>query len=287
MEILRYAAFTTDPRGGNPAGVVPDATGLSEAAMQDIAADLGYSETAFLFPTGPGTADVRYFAPLAEVPFCGHATIASAVALAHAAERQLGSPADPTPTVLMLQTKVGPIEVVTGRTDQGVTATLTSRPPVVTDMPADVRARLLAALRLTAFDLDAALPIRISNTGNPHPIVPVTAVALQNLDYAEDELRDLMRDQGWTTTVQVAHRISDTEFEVRNPFPPGGVHEDPATGSAATALGGYLRELGLLRPPARVVVHQGRHVGRPGLLLVDIPAHGGISVGGYAVPIPG
>ena len=85
MEILRYAAFSGDPSGGNPAGIMLDATGLDDATMQGIAADIGYSETAFLTPTGPATARVRYFAPIAEVPFCGHATIASAVARAREA----------------------------------------------------------------------------------------------------------------------------------------------------------------------------------------------------------
>src|SRR5579875_182893 len=82
-EVLRYAAFSTDPRGGNPAGVVLDAADLDEPTMQRIATEVGYSETAFLRPGDlPGTYDVRYFAPAGEVPFCGHATIASAVALA-------------------------------------------------------------------------------------------------------------------------------------------------------------------------------------------------------------
>src|SRR4029079_8158979 len=76
------AAFSGDPAGGNPAGIVLDATELGDASMQRIAAEIGFSETAFLVPTGPTTARVRYFAPIAEVPFCGHATIASAVARA-------------------------------------------------------------------------------------------------------------------------------------------------------------------------------------------------------------
>ncbi len=67
-EILRYAAFTDAPEGGNPAGVVPDATGLDNA-MLAIAAEVGYSETAFLLPTAErGVFDVRYFSPVAEVP---------------------------------------------------------------------------------------------------------------------------------------------------------------------------------------------------------------------------
>src|SRR4051812_35815961 len=82
-ETLRYAAFTTDPAGGNPAGVVLDAGGLDDDAMQAIAADVGYSETAFVVPAAAeGELDVRYFSPLAEVPFCGHATVAAAVAWA-------------------------------------------------------------------------------------------------------------------------------------------------------------------------------------------------------------
>ena len=76
--ILRYTAFTDDPAGGNPAGVVLDASELTDARMQEIAAELGYSETAFATSREDGGYDVRYFSPEAEVPFCGHATIATA-----------------------------------------------------------------------------------------------------------------------------------------------------------------------------------------------------------------
>src|SRR5918997_6653876 len=81
-EVLRYTAFSDDPGGGNPAGVVLDAAGLDEQRMLAIAAELGYSESAFLRSSDNGTADIRYFSPEAEVPFCGHATIAAAVAWA-------------------------------------------------------------------------------------------------------------------------------------------------------------------------------------------------------------
>ena len=75
-------------------------------------------------------------------------------------------------------------------------------------------------------------------------------------------------------------------FRSRNPFPPGGVVEDPATGAAAAALGGYLRELGAVSVPATVTIDQGIELGRPSLLTVTIPAgDGGISVAGTAVPI--
>src|SRR4051794_40405073 len=82
VSVERYAAFSDDPAGGNPAGVVRDASGLDDAAMLRIAAEVGYSETAFVTEDrGGGHYRVRYFSPLAEVPFCGHATVATAVAL--------------------------------------------------------------------------------------------------------------------------------------------------------------------------------------------------------------
>ena len=254
MEILRYTAFSTDPSGGNPAGVVLDAGDLDAAQMQQIAADVGFSETAFLTPTGPNTAAVRYFAPIAEVAFCGHATIASAVAWA---ERS-GTGA------LTLDSAAGVIEVSTAPGPDGIVATLVSVPIRVSEIETSVAARLLAALRITRHDLDPALPLRVSYSGNSHPIVGVSPAVLDALDHDQSQLAALMAEQGWGATVAVVSRLAPTMFEARNPFPPGGVREDPATGSAAAALGGYLRALGLVEPPTTITVHQGRHVGRPG-----------------------
>ena len=277
MEILRYTAFSTDPGGGNPAGTVLDAAGLDAEDMQRIAAEIGFSETAFLTPTGPGTADVRYFAPIAEVAFCGHATIASAVAVAERAGTG----------TLTLASAAGPIAVSSVETPDGIVATLVSVPPIVTELDTGARRELLAALRLTEQDLDQDLPLRVSYSGNHHPIVGVPLEVLDRLDHDQPALAVLMAEHGWGATVAVVSRTGDGEFESRNPFPPGGVREDPATGSAAAALGGYLRALGLVEPPARITVRQGRHVGRPGLLTVDIPTGTtGIAVSGRAVPLP-
>ena len=277
MEILRYTAFSTDPSGGNPAGVVLDAGNLDAAQMQQIAADVGFSETAFLTPTGPNAATIRYFAPIAEVAFCGHATIASAVAWA---ERS-GTGA------LTLDSPAGVIEVSTAPGPDGIVATLVSVPIRVSGIEKSVAARLLAALRINQHALDPALPPRVSYSGNSHPIVGVTPAVLDALDHDHSQLAGLMAEQNWGATVAVVTRLAPTVFEARNPFPPGGVLEDPATGSAAAALGGYLRALGLVEPPVTITVRQGRHVGRPGVLTVDIPVGtGGIAVSGTAVPLP-
>ncbi len=109
--LLRLAAFTTDPAGGNPAGVWIGAVLPAAPEMQRIAAEVGYSETAFLAPDEsglPGRFRVRYFSPLAEVPFCGHATIASGVALS---ERGLAArpAADGGPGEIVLRTNGGTV----------------------------------------------------------------------------------------------------------------------------------------------------------------------------------
>ncbi|WP_028570438.1 PhzF family phenazine biosynthesis protein [Salinispora tropica] len=278
MEILRFAAFTTDPAGGNPAGVVLDATGADDAEMQRVAAEVGYSETAFLVPGGAGHFTVRYFSPKAEVPFCGHATIASAAAYA---ERH-------GPGVLYLDTRAGPVEVTTTvRVNGTITATLVSVPPRSTPIAADDRAALLDALRWTSEDLAATMPPRVAFAGAWHPIVAAGSRArLADLDYDMAALTSLMAERDWTT-INLVHRESAHVFHARNPFPPGGVVEDPATGAAAAALGGYLRELGLVAPPTTVTVHQGQEMGRPSLLTIDIPAQPGtgIAVTGAAVAL--
>jgi len=275
MEILRYTAFSADPAGGNPAGVVLDATGLGADDMQSIATDVGYSETAFLVARGPGEFDVRYFSPKAEVPFCGHATIATSVA--YAQRHGVGPQVWHTPA--------GRIDVTTATIHGAVVATLTSVEPRTADLAADDLASLLAALRWAPADLDPALRPRVAFAGVWHPVIGAgSRDRLARLDYDYDALEALMTARGWTT-VDLVWRESATVWHVRNPFPPGGVVEDPATGAAAAALGGYLRELGLVDPPATLTLHQGDDMGRPGLLTVDIPLAGGIAVSGTAVAI--
>jgi PhzF family phenazine biosynthesis protein len=274
VEILRYTAFSSDPAGGNPAGVVLDATGATEAELQDVARQVGYSETAFLLPQPSGGWGIRYFSPLAEVPFCGHATIATAVAYA---ERH-------GPGELALDTAAGRVDVTTGVGPDGLEASLVSVPPRVSELPAARLDELLGVLGWSSSDLDPALPVRVGYAGAFHPILAAaTRERLADLDYDFPALQALMAREGWTT-IDLVWREGLDAFHARNPFPPGGVVEDPATGAAAAAFGGYLRALGLVEVPATITVQQGADMGRPGRLTVSIPAGaGGISVSGTAV----
>ncbi|NIJ10855.1 PhzF family phenazine biosynthesis protein [Saccharomonospora amisosensis] len=280
--VLRYAAFDVAGRGGNPAGVVLDATGMSEAHMLRIAAEVGFSETAFLLRDPAETAAdrfrVRYFSPLAEVDFCGHATIATAVALA-----------DRSGTgELSLATRAGEVSVRTDMENGRVRATLTSVTPSVRKVADTDLDAALAALGWDPAELDPALPPRIANAGNDHLVLgAATRSRLAELNYEQRALGALMADRGWTT-VHLVWRESATMFHARDPFPPGGVFEDPATGAAAAAFGGYLRQLRLIDPPATIHIRQGEDMGRPSDLHVGISADpdAGIAVSGTAAAMP-
>ncbi|MFD0004949.1 PhzF family phenazine biosynthesis protein [Streptomyces sp. NPDC127178] len=268
-EVLRYTAFAGTPDGGNPAGVVLDAAGLGDNDMLAIAADLGYSESAFLTAPPEGLVGqagraytIRYFSPKAEVPFCGHATVATAVALAE----RIGS------GELVFATRAGtvPVEV----TEEGGTfrATLTSVEPHIEEIGDADLAEALAALDWPAADLDPAFPPRVAFAGARHLVLAAaTRARLADLRYDFTRLEALMHRLD-LTTVQLVWRESPAVFHVRDPFPVGGVVEDPATGAAAAAFGAYARELGLVDQDAVLTLHQGADLGRPGELTVTLRA---------------
>ncbi|MEU6220480.1 PhzF family phenazine biosynthesis isomerase [Streptomyces sp. NPDC047022] len=270
-EILRYTAFTETPDGGNPAGVVLNAASLSIQDMQAIAAEVGYSETAFLTPppltTGTEQADptrsftIRYFSPLAEVPFCGHATIATAIALGE----RIG------PGELEFRTRAGTVPVAVTADEGGrLNATLTSVEPHVEKVEESFVQEVCAALSWRTSELDPALEPRIAYAGARHLILAAaTRERLADLEYDFAGLKDLMLAKD-LTTVQLVWRETGTVFHARDPFPVGGVVEDPATGAAAAAFGAYTRELGLVSGNAVLTIHQGADMGRPSTLTVHL-----------------
>ncbi|QIY59011.1 PhzF family phenazine biosynthesis protein [Streptomyces sp. RPA4-5] len=263
-EVLHYTAFATSPAGGNLAGVVLDASALSDDEMVAIAARLGHSETAFVTP-GPAPDDVRsftlrFFSPKAEVGFCGHATIATAVALGE--RRGTGD--------FTFHTTAGVVPVTVAAQDGVLKATLTSVSPQVYDVAAAEVAEALAALGWQASELDEGLPPRIAFAGVRHLVLAAaTRERLAALDYDFDRLLHLMQRLD-LMTVQLVWRESATVFHVRDPFPVGGVVEDAATGAAAAAFGAYARELALAPADAKLTLHQGHDMGRPSLLEVEL-----------------
>lgn len=271
--LYRLSAFTDDPAGGNPAGVwvgdeLPDA-----ATMQKIAADVGASETAFVAPATGIDRLVRYFSPELEVSFCGHATIATGVVL---------GTLDGEGTY-RLATSIGEV-MVTAQTRNGKPeASLVSvetKHRLASDALLD---EALAVLGWDKDELDDSIPPALAYAGAWHLVLAVSqAKRLGDLDYDFEKLKALMLREN-LTTLQLVWREEEYLFHSRNPFPIGGIVEDPATGAAAAALGGYLRDAGIMTAPASFLIRQGEAMGRPSLITVDIPVSGGIKVTGSAV----
>jgi PhzF family phenazine biosynthesis protein len=273
--LKRLAAFTNSPEGGNPAGVWIGDTLPESDEMQRIAKEVGFSETAFVAPRTGVQRNVRYYSPEAEVPFCGHATIATGVALGEAN-------GDDT---YLLATTVGEIPVVVRSQDKTKEASLTSVAPKYELAPEKLVNEALGLLGWTVDDLDYSIPPARAYAGNWHLVLAVsTRARLNSLQYDFEKLKSLMLEDD-LTTLQLIWRESGDVFHSRNPFPVGGVVEDPATGAAAAALGGYLREANLVSTPSTMTIHQGEVMGRPSRLVVDIPHQGGIVVTGTAVRI--
>ncbi len=274
MTIDRFSAFTTTSTGGNPAGVwigdeLPDSK-----TMQQIAADVGFSETAFIAPRSGLNRTIRYYSPEGEVPFCGHATIAAGVCLGEL--EGAGT--------YQLSTLVGIVPVVVNQLENGHwEAALTSVHPQQRAIDSATLLDALNALDWQLDDLNLALPPSFAYAGSWHLVLAVKEYSrLEQLDYDFDRLKAFMISHQ-LTTLQLIWQESLTLFHARNPFPVGGVIEDPATGSAAAALGGYLRAIEYLPTPATVLIRQGETLGRPSQLTVEIPKIGGIVVRGNAV----
>jgi PhzF family phenazine biosynthesis protein len=273
MNIQRIAAFSQGDSGGNPAGVVVLPELPTPSAMLQTAREVGYSETVFAAPEGAHWR-VRYFSPEAEIPFCGHATIALAAALAAAH----GDGA------FQLQLAHASIRVQGRRIDARRGEASFASPPC-TDSAVE-RTSLAAALDLFGLQpaqLDPGLAPAIICAGARHLLLALRSRDdLRAMRYDFERGQALMREQGWVTVLLAVQQAQDV-FDARNAFAYGGVYEDPATGASAAAFAGYLRRLG--HPGGRwIEVHQGDDVGVPCRLEAMLPVEpgGAVTVRGSA-----
>ncbi len=266
MNVLKIAAFSDGNLGGNPAGVVIGNKLPDRGEMQSKAAEVGFSETAFAAPKDGGWI-VRYFSPETEVPFCGHATIALGAALA----LQDGD------GVFPLSLSAAEISVEGQRQGDIISAALQS--PATTSTPAN-QELVVEALNLFNYkpqDLDPRIPPAVAYAGATHLILALSNRArLSDMHYNLNDGREFMRRSN-LVTISLIHSESAQKFHVRNPFASGGVVEDPATGAAAAALAGYLRDLGW--PHNGVIdIVQGEDMGMKSLLRAEIPEAKGSSI---------
>lgn len=272
MNVLRIAAFSDGDAGGNPAGVLIGDALPNDTEMQRIAAEVGFSETVFAVPTGAGWR-VRYFSPESEVSFCGHATIALGAALA----LRYGD------GVFFLTLNQAEITVEGRQNGEIIAAALQSPPTRSMPAPPQLVSSVLGLFGYSHDDLDASLPPALAHGGADHLVLGLkTRQTLSAMKYDFHDGRSLMNREG-LVTILLAYAETPQIFHTRNPFAPGGVYEDPATGAATAALAGYLRDISW--PHGGVIdVVQGEDMGVRSRLRAEIsPSPGGsIRVSGTA-----
>jgi PhzF family phenazine biosynthesis protein len=267
MQVRKIAAFTHGDQGGNPAGVVLCDQMPAEAKMLTIAKEVGYSETAFLEPRHDGWR-VRYFSPEIEVPFCGHATIASGAVLGERSGEG----------VYKLHLNSGKISVDVVRTADG-RFEVSLRSPATWSQAAPPKYvdQILPLFSISPNQLDPNFPVRIAFAGAKHLILVLKerqTLADMHYEFKETKALMLQEDIG---TISLLWPASDELFHARNAFASGGVVEDPATGAAAAALGGYLRDIGW-PGSKRFEILQGEDMGCPSRLFVAYTPTPGESV---------
>ena len=281
--------FTDHTFGGNPLGVFPDAAHLPTELMQRVAREMNLSESVFLGPPeAEGTARVRIFTPGVEVPFAGHPTVGTAIYLASRLDL---APTDGTIT-LVLEENVGPVPVdVRFQGGHPVFARFTTA--ILSqhhDLPFSC-AELAELVGLEEDDVCGSLKPEVVSCGLPYSIIPVRtvdAVRRAVLDMARWNRMLAHTPDHHVYLVCMDAEGENVDVRVRMFAPGSGVPEDPATGSAAAALGGYLAKAdGRPEGTFQWTVEQGIEMGRPSILYVEADRAGGettaIRVGGGAV----
>lgn len=272
---LVYDVFTDTRFRGNPLAVFPDATGLPEGDLQSIARELNFSETTFVYPpdSAEHTARVRIFTPTMEVPFAGHPTVGTAVALKHE-----GAPED-----MVLELGVGPIPVSV----KDARARFVTRHPL--ERIAEVAARDVAAcLGVDQTDVTGT-PVQAS-AGLPFVFAEVASLdTLGAVQPKTDEFRRCaaLYPSGFDFAIY-AYVRDGASIRARMFAPLDNIPEDPATGSAAAALSALLAETG--GSDSRFGIVQGVEMGRASHIETEVTLGGdgrasAIAVSGRAVRV--
>lgn len=294
FDFLTYDVFTDRTFGGNPLGIFPDGSGLSDADMQSIARELNLSETVFLLPPRDGgDARVRIFTPGFEVPFAGHPTVGTACYLADAGEVELVDGR----CEIVLEEAVGPVPVaIHAQEGRPTFARLTAaeRPTVIPCALAREDLARIVRLRpddlVTSFEGESA-GAAFASVGLAYLVIPVADLDALGRAALDDAARsEFVPADSLGRMIYIAAPSPEpgTDYRVRMFAPEAGVPEDPATGSAAGAFAGYLGR-SLPEGLHRRVLEQGIEMGRPSEIQIEIDVRQGVvertTVGGHAVPV--
>lgn len=296
LKFYQADVFTDQPFGGNPVAVIPDAAGLTDQELQQIAREMNLSETVFVLPpTDPvAVAKVRIFTPTQEIPFAGHPIVGAFFVLGTLGRVALKEPI----TRLLYECNIGlfPVEVHVLKRELARVVMSQPQPQFlgaieqVTDIFEVANVLGLAKGVITG----TKLPVEVVSTGLPVMIVPVrTLTAVRSIVPNAAAIIDLCGRYGangmmvfTTMTVEESSTVHTRMFAS-----PIGVLEDPATGSASGALGAYLVQYGVVEvgPTTQIIAEQGYEVERPSRIVIEVESDDdiiqGVKVGGQAVMI--
>lgn len=268
MKYFIVNAFTDKPLGGNPAGVVlleSDAF-PKEELMQKIAAELHYSETAFVRHDGDNEFTIRYFTPKAEVELCGHATIASFFLL-HKKGLASGQ--------CLCHTKASDITVEAG---EKVLMQM-AKPRIVATI--EDTEEIYRALGVKNYR--TTMPVQIVSTGLPDLMIPLPDVTtLQSLQPDMEAIAEITKKYDAVSFHVFAFGDDGYTAHVRDFAPLYDIPEESATGTANASLTYYLQQNGYLGTEAECAFIQGEAMGRPSVITTRIQPDGNIFVGGIA-----
>lgn len=269
--LYQIDSFTKEKFTGNPAGVIPNADGLTDSEMQKIARELNNSETAFVFSSNSSEYDVhvRFFTPKSEVPICGHATIAAHYV--RAIENKLSA------SRIYQKTGAGilPVDIIKENEDYKIVMTQ-GKIEFGSIIDGISKEKLLAALNITNNDLMENYKIQIVSTGHSKVMIGIkhieTLNSLQPNHDALSELSNIIKCNGYYVFTTDSEN-SDILVHGRMFAPAIGINEDPVTGNANGPLGAYLVHHNLIKHNNSLFkfkAMQGEVIGRAGIVEVDV-----------------
>ena len=269
MRIFQVDAFTATRFTGNPATVVLDAEGQSDATLLAVAREFSHAEVAFVFAaTGPDyDVRLRFFNARKEAPFVGHATVAAHAVLLALGRRGEGRYRQHSGTgIIDVSAQVGNLEPLI--------AFRQTTPELDTPLPFKITLRIAEALRLPATQLHEIMPARVARKGSARLLVPIADPRqLDSLAPNADTLVSLGHELGAEGFfVFAVNRQSDELSTDSRMFCPAiGIPEDPVSGNAHAMLAAYLWDLGQFgKNSVTFVGRQGRQMHRPGTVSVRL-----------------
>lgn len=269
--IFQVDSFTKELFRGNPAGVVPDADGLSEEQMRNIARELNNSETAFILSP---TADdhevwIRFFTPTIEVPSCGHATIAAHYV--RAVENNLES----CTVIQKIGAGILPVEIIKENGDYKIVMTQ-GKIEFENPFEPEISKNILEALHISENEIDERYPVQIVSTGHSKVMIGIKNLkTLDSLKPNMDALAHISKEIKCNGYFVFTFDTNEKDILTKGRMfaPAIGINEDPVTGNANGPLGAYIVEHKLISTNGKNFSFKGKQgeaINRTGTVEVEV-----------------